>query len=98
MFAADRIEDLGVSEDTMRWVVVMKKTFHFKGFRTVFRRRFDQVSAGIESLVLSLYYDEELNLKEIGEVIGVSESRVSQILSQSMQRLRTKLSAWTNNE
>ena len=51
-----------------------------------------------ESLVLSLYYDEELNLKEIGEVIGVSESRVSQILSQSMQRLRTKLSAWTNNE
>lgn len=51
-----------------------------------------------EALVLSLYYDEELNLKEIGEVIGVSESRVSQILSQSMQRLRTKLSAWTEHE
>ena len=51
-----------------------------------------------EALVLSLYYDEELNLKEIGEVIGVSESRVSQILSQSMQRLRTKLSSWTQND
>ena len=51
-----------------------------------------------ERLVLSLYYDEELNLKEIGEVLGVSESRVSQILSQSMQRLRTKLSAWTQND
>ncbi len=48
-----------------------------------------------EALVLSLYYDEELNLKEIGEVLGVSESRVSQIHSQSMQRLRAKLSAWT---
>lgn len=51
-----------------------------------------------EALVLSLYYDEELNLKEIGEVIGVSESRVSQILSQTMQRLRTKLSSWTQND
>ena len=51
-----------------------------------------------EALVLSLYYDEELNLKEIGEVIGVSESRVSQILSQSMQRLRAKLSAWTEHD
>ena len=36
-----------------------------------------------EKLVLALYYDEELNLKEIGEVIGVSESRVSQIHSQA---------------
>ena len=48
-----------------------------------------------EALVLSLYYDEELNLKEIGAVLNVSESRISQILSQSMQRLRAKLSAWT---
>lgn len=48
-----------------------------------------------ERLVLSLYYEEELNLKEIGEVIGVSESRVSQIHSQAMARLRAKLSEWT---
>ncbi|ADN75261.1 RNA polymerase, sigma 28 subunit, SigD/FliA/WhiG [Ferrimonas balearica DSM 9799] len=47
-----------------------------------------------EALVLSLYYDEELNLKEIGQVLGVSESRVSQIHSQSMVRLKTKLRAW----
>lgn len=49
-----------------------------------------------EALVLSLYYDEELNLKEIGAVIGVSESRVCQIQSQAMQRLRSKLSSWVN--
>jgi RNA polymerase sigma factor for flagellar operon FliA len=48
-----------------------------------------------EALVLSLYYDEELNLKEIGAVIGVSESRICQIHSQVMQRLRAKLTAWT---
>jgi RNA polymerase sigma factor for flagellar operon FliA len=47
-----------------------------------------------ERLVLSLYYDEELNLKEIGEVLGVSESRVSQLHSQCAARLRARLSEW----
>lgn len=47
-----------------------------------------------EQLVLSLYYDEELNLKEIGAVIGVSESRVSQIMSQATVRLRARLAEW----
>lgn len=44
-----------------------------------------------EKLVISLYYVDELNLKEIGEVIGVSESRVSQILSQIVKKLRLDL-------
>ncbi len=44
-----------------------------------------------EKLVLSLYYDEELNLKEIGEVLNVSESRISQILSQAAARIRAKM-------
>lgn len=47
-----------------------------------------------EKLVLSLYYQDELNLKEIGAVIGVSESRVSQIHSQAAMRLRARLSEW----
>lgn len=47
-----------------------------------------------ERLVLSLYYDEEFNLKEIGEILSVSESRVSQILSQTMLRLRSRLADW----
>ena len=49
-----------------------------------------------ERLVLSLYYERELNLKEVGEVLGVSESRVSQIHSQAALRLRTKLTDWQN--
>ena len=47
-----------------------------------------------EQLVLALYYDEELNLKEIGAVLGVSESRVSQLHSQAAHRLRARLGGW----
>ncbi|WP_028862489.1 RNA polymerase sigma factor FliA [Psychromonas aquimarina] len=46
-----------------------------------------------EALVLSLYYDEELNLKEIGLILDVSESRVSQIHSQALHRLKAKAHA-----
>ena len=44
-----------------------------------------------ERLVISLYYYEELNLKEIGEIIGLTESRVSQLHSQAVLRLRSRL-------
>jgi RNA polymerase sigma factor for flagellar operon FliA len=47
-----------------------------------------------EKLVLSLYYEEEMNLKEIGLVLGVSESRVSQIHTQAALKLKKKLSSW----
>lgn len=47
-----------------------------------------------EKMVLSLYYEEELNLKEIGMVLDVSESRVSQIHSQAALRLKSRLSDW----
>jgi RNA polymerase sigma factor for flagellar operon FliA len=48
-------------------------------------------------MVLALYYDQELNLKEIGLVLGVSESRVSQIHSQAAARLRNKLADWQSS-
>lgn len=44
-----------------------------------------------EKMVMSLYYDTEMNLKEVGVLMGVSESRVSQLLSQAQLRLRSKL-------
>jgi len=44
-----------------------------------------------ERLVVSLYYYDELTMKEIGKVLGVNESRVSQLHSKAMLRLRTKL-------
>ena len=51
-----------------------------------------------EQLVMALYYDEELNLKEIGAVLEVSESRVSQIHSQAALRLRARLSEWVEQQ
>ena len=50
-----------------------------------------------EKLLMGLYYEQELNLKEIGAVMGVSESRVSQLHSQAVARLRVYLreKAWT---
>ncbi|MDG3088760.1 RNA polymerase sigma factor FliA [Vibrio hannami] len=96
------IEDLGVSEDVITHGDDLNENTPFQGVADEnFRQALVDSIKSLperEALVLSLYYDEELNLKEIGEVLGVSESRVSQILSQSMQRLRIKLSAWTQND
>lgn len=48
-----------------------------------------------EKMVMGLYYEQEMNLKEIGEVLGVSESRVCQLHSQAVARLRSRLRSYT---
>lgn len=50
-----------------------------------------------EKILMGLYYEQELNLKEIGAVLGITESRVSQIHSQAIARIRSKLkeAKWT---
>lgn len=93
------ISDLGVSEDTVANEESIGENTPFQGvvddnFRASLAEAIKTLPER-EALVLSLYYDEELNLKEIGAVIGVSESRICQIHSQAMQRLRAKLTAWT---
>mgnify|MGYP000426233576 CR=1 FL=1 len=64
-------------------------------------RRFREALVGaIENLpereqyVMSMYYEHDMNLKEIAAVIGVTESRVCQLHSQSIARLRAKLREW----
>lgn len=47
-----------------------------------------------EQLVLSLYYRDELNLREIGEVLNITESRVCQIHGQALVRVRSHLAEW----
>ena len=62
-----------------------------------FKKSLSEAIAGLperERLVMSLYYDEELNLREIGAVIGVSESRVCQIHSQAVIRLQSRMNHW----
>ena len=70
----------------------------FEGMqRDMFKSELSEAIAGLperERLVIALYYDKELNLREIGHVLGVSESRVCQIHSQATLRLRSRLSEW----
>lgn len=51
-----------------------------------------------EQLILSLYYEQELNLREIGAVLGITESRVCQVHGQAMVRLRARLRDWSGTE
>ncbi len=63
------------------------------GFRTAMATAIGQLPER-EQLVLSLYYDEDMNLREIGAVLEVSESRVCQIHGQALLRLRARLAEW----
>jgi len=66
-------------------------------FRSQFRGRLADAIKQLperEQLVLSLYYERELNLKEIGEVLDVTESRVCQIHGQATLRLRAMATNW----
>ncbi|HYR96232.1 MAG TPA: FliA/WhiG family RNA polymerase sigma factor [Candidatus Binatus sp.] len=51
-----------------------------------------------EKVVVTLYYHEELTMKEVGAVLGLTESRVSQLHSQAMLRLKAPLSRHFGNE
>lgn len=92
------IEDLGVTEDVL---TSDKNKGENTPFDDLMEGSFQKALANAittlperEAIVLSLYYDEELNLREIGEVLDVSESRVSQIHSQAMLRLKSRMQAW----
>ncbi|HEU0202238.1 MAG TPA: RNA polymerase sigma factor FliA [Burkholderiaceae bacterium] len=47
-----------------------------------------------EKLLMSMYYEQDMNLREIGAVMGVTESRVCQLHSQAVARLRSRLKQW----
>lgn len=64
-----------------------------EGFRTALEQVIESLPER-ERLVLSLYYDEELNLREIGEVLSVTESRVCQIHGQALVRIRARMKEW----
>lgn len=66
-----------------------------------FRRELAVAIGGLpqrEQMVMSLYYEQELNLREIGAVLGVTESRVCQLHGQALARIRARLVNWTDDD
>ena len=92
------IDDLGISEDALSFDDERQNNDPYQNIeQLVFKKALTSCISTLperEALVLSLYYDEELNLREIGQVLDVSESRVSQIHSQAMHRLKARMQSW----
>ncbi|MDF1645807.1 MAG: RNA polymerase sigma factor FliA [Legionellaceae bacterium] len=88
-------EDLGVTDDSLKSEgAAQMPEPHAHALKDEFKDRLTNIIEGLpekERLVLSLYYEHELNLKEIGDLLEVSESRVSQIHSQATHRIRARI-------
>ncbi len=87
------MRDEGMSEGLTDKIAGPLEQAEYDGFREGLAKAI----AGLperERLVMSLYYDEELNLRETGEVLGVSESRVCQIHAQALIRLKARMTDW----
>jgi RNA polymerase sigma factor for flagellar operon FliA len=95
----DDLVSMGGSDaDTTRRINLLKTSdrhhpdlmLHLRQVQEILGKAIDSLPEKIKQMI-SLYYYEDLNLKEIGEVLGISESRVCQIHSQGMLLLRHKL-------
>ncbi|MDP1604067.1 MAG: RNA polymerase sigma factor FliA [Legionella sp.] len=87
-------DDLGVTDDIMKGDNSALSEPHANVMRDDMKDTLTEIIDSLprkERLVLSLYYEQDLNLKEIGEVLGVSESRVSQIHTQATLRIKSRL-------
>ncbi|HMM45205.1 MAG TPA: RNA polymerase sigma factor FliA [Candidatus Macondimonas sp.] len=86
VFDADEIPGDGDHDDP-------EQQIEADGFRSVLA----EVMSGLpekERLVMSLYYEQDLNLRQIGSVMGVSESRACQIHGQAVKRIRARMADW----
>ena len=88
-------DDLGVTDDVLKseGSAALPEP-QARVIKDDFKQQLAEIIEGLpekERLVLSLYYEHELNLKEIGDLLDVSESRVSQIHSQATHRIRARM-------
>lgn len=97
------LEDLGIAKETGEQQSLLEclagksdadpqTQFRLNELKEIIAKAIDQLPEK-EKLMISLYYYEELTMREIGEVLGITESRVSQIHSKAVFRLRSKLKA-----
>lgn len=88
-------DDLGVTDDVLTSESATSPLEpQARALKDDFKKQLTEIIDGLpkkERLVLSLYYEHELNLKEIGDLLSVSESRVSQLHGQATHRIRARI-------
>jgi len=91
-------DEIGIDEDAFGHSVSDSKTgVHDELEKQHFQSKLSESISSLperEKMIVSLYYESELNLREIGSVMNVSESRISQLLSQAHIRLRARMRDW----
>jgi RNA polymerase sigma factor for flagellar operon FliA len=92
------LDELGISEDRLEGdfnsvVLEPYKILHEEKFQSFLCENIETLPEK-ERKVIELYYLEERNLREIGQILGVTESRVCQIHAQAVTRLRSKMQEW----
>jgi len=91
------IEDLGLDDDKSAWDIIADPSTDDPIARLGLEEVRNALGSAIEALpekerlVISLYYYEELTMREAGTVMGLTESRVSQLHSQAVLRLKSKM-------
>ena len=95
-------EELGLDEEAIRYSMLEYKPGLQEELEKLnFREKLAEAIASLperEKMIVSLYYESELNLREIGDVLNVSESRISQLLSQAHIRLRARMTDWIKDD
>jgi len=95
-------EDLGIDEEAIRNTMIEYKAgLQEELEKQNFQDKLSEAIASLperEKMIVALYYDSELNLREIGSVLNVSESRISQLLSQAHIRLRARMEDWIKDD
>ncbi|MDT8385118.1 MAG: RNA polymerase sigma factor FliA [Gammaproteobacteria bacterium] len=95
-------DELGIDEDAFGHSLNDNKPgVHDELENQHFREKLSEAIGSLperEKMIVSLYYESELNLREIGSVLNVSESRISQLLSQAHIRLRARMRDWITQQ
>lgn len=92
----EMVYEKGVEDFSLRMndkVTGPEQTMAEKELRKILAENIDKLDEK-EKLVISMYYKEQLKIKEISQVLGISDSRVSQIHSAALKKLRTSVGAY----
>lgn len=98
LVSIDEVQKLSLTDKKSLFDLLEKKQTPFgnmsvKGIKQIIHKSIEELPER-QRIVLSLYYYEGFNLKKIGEILNVTESRVSQLHAQAVRKLKIKLSRY----